>query len=232
MDPALTYYFTGPLEWTSRLRGMPQGELQRGEPRVLKLPCQRSIHKHWSHKITCLQGRVQIWQISIKVDECWSQCRKTFINLIVSQIVIGEKQVLVAWRGKDFPDPHGWMRLCGMVYWLCKIKGDFPLLTSQCPISIPLTMERVQPRPKPGQDKRRHPEFVSILKYRPVQHPASLVHLRLQFTAVCGIQALSWSLHVWGPLWPWAMKLLGLHGYGERTCEHTVWVQVPQQGVI
>ena len=104
------------------------------------------------------------------------------------------------------------MGLCGMVHWCCTIKG-VPPLDSQCPISICLTIEKIQSCLQSGRMKATAQSLCSILKSRPVQHPASLVCVSSCCPLLCfGIQAPSG-----GPRATW---LLRPHGHGENKGMH------------
>ena len=107
-------------------------------------------------------------------------------------------------------DPHGKMRLCGMVYWWCKIKGLPSLLPNDPSPSIsPWTKSSLVL--SKAKTKASFQSFCSIFKNSPVQHPASLACV-----SSCS-PLLGCCLHV---------EAAQPHGCEERTCECTgqTWI--------
>ena len=125
-------------------------------------------------------------------------------------------------------DPHRRMGVLGKLYWCCQIKWVlFP--TSQCPISICLTMEKVQLVLSRAKTKASVQSVCSILKSSPVQHPASLACVSSCSSLLrCGVEAPSWSLWV-ESTGPWAMWLPRPLGCGERMCEGMEWMQTTER---
>ena len=76
-------------------------------------------------------------------------------------------------QGEEFPEAHmgGWGSVVNLIDDV-KLRG-VPLLTSPCPISIHLAMEKVQPCPQQGQDNSQCSEFLLHINVQssPVQHP-------------------------------------------------------------